>query len=224
MPEWTSPDGLARVINGEALATLTTLPDASVALIATDPPYFRVKQSDWDRAWKSEREFLDWTGTVLDECRRVLKPNGSIYWFASPQMAWSVEGEVRKRFNMLANIRWRKPPFSTKAEMFVKEDLRAPFPASETILFAEQFGSDEAADGQAGYTSACEQTKRSIFGDYLRSEFERASVTQRQVAALFPSATGGLTGCVSNWLLGYNCPTPQQYDAMRQLLNKGGES
>lgn len=70
--------------------------------------------------------------------------------------------------------------------------------------------------------SKCEETKRSIIGVYLQEEFRRAGVTNREVAALFPSATGGLTGCVSNWILGYNMPTADQYAAMRSFLNGRG--
>jgi len=43
----------------------------------------------------------------------------------------------------------------------------------------------------------------------------------RQIAALFPSRTGGLTGCVSNWLLGLNFPTAGQYQKMREALSDG---
>jgi hypothetical protein len=35
----------------------------------------------------------------------------------------------------------------------------------------------------------------------LRIEFENANVNNKEIAKLFPSRTG-LTGCVSNWLMG----------------------
>jgi len=54
---------------------------------------------------------------------------------------------------------------------------------------------------------------------YLKSELERAEVKNGEIAALFPSKTGGLTGCVSNWLLGLNFPTEEQYNRMRKFLN-----
>ena len=172
-------DGTVTVYEADALDLLRSLPDDSMQLIATDPPYFRVKDEAWDNAWPSERAFLLWMRDLCREWRRVLAPNGSLYVFASPQMAHGVERVVRRYFRVLTNIRWRKPPFSTKAEMFEKDDLRAPFPASETILFAEQYGSDEAADDASGYTAAEEALKRRIFGDYLRSEMGRAGVSNK---------------------------------------------
>lgn len=205
---------------GDCVEGMRKLPDASIDLIATDPPYFKVKKDEaWDNQWESRDKFLAWLGVVADEWKRILKPNGSLYVFASPQMAWHVEGLIGQRFNVLNNIRWQKPPFATKAEMFVKEDLRCLFPASENIIFAEHGGSDEVADAIAGFTEAETQLKKRIFGDYLSAEFRRAGVTNKKVAALFPSITGGLTGCVSNWILGLNVPTPEQYQAIRQYLN-----
>jgi site-specific DNA-methyltransferase (adenine-specific) len=37
---------------GDALDVLRSLPDASVNLVVTDPPYFRVKAEWWDRQWE----------------------------------------------------------------------------------------------------------------------------------------------------------------------------
>jgi adenine-specific DNA-methyltransferase len=167
--------------------------------------------------------------TILAGCKRVLKPNGSLYVFAAPSLGAEVELAVKKHFAVLRNIRWRKPPYSTKAEMFDKDTMRTFFPASETIIFAEQCGADRPyqgalIDGNSTYWGALEGVKVSVFGDYLRAEFNRAGATNRDVAALFPSRTGGLTGCVSNWLLGLNVPTPEQYQKMRDYLNSRGVS
>lgn len=210
-----------RVVCGDATDVMRSLPPACIDLVLTDPPYFGVKAEAWDNQWETDADYLAWVGELCDEWKRVLKPNGSLYVFASPAMAWGVEGEVRQRFNVLNRISWDKPE-PTKALMYGPERFRNYVPKSEAVIFAEQYGTDEIADAEAGYTTKCEATKRGIFGEYLRSEFARAGVTNRQVAALFLSATGGLTGCVSNWLLGYNLPTAEQYAAMRELLNRRG--
>lgn len=204
------------------------LPDGCVSLMTLDFPYFVKGPSvEWDNAWESPEAFIAWMGGILAPCRRKLALNGSIYVFAAPQvrggltMATRVECEVARHFSVLQRITWQKPEGSTKAEMFDKDTCRAFFPASEVIIFAEQAGSDATADDAAGYTSQCEAVKRAVFGDYLRAEMARAGVTGKDMAALFPSKTGGLTGCVSNWLLGLNCPTPEQWTAMRERLGDG---
>jgi adenine-specific DNA-methyltransferase len=214
------------VYHMDALRLLRMLPDSSVDLALTDPP-FNVGKADWD-SWSTVQGYLDWLDMHLAQFRRVLKPNGSLYLFCATKYAAKVELTVEKHFNVLNNIRWRKPAYSTKAEMFDKETMRAYFPASESIIFAEQWGadrpySDALIDGNATYWQALEGAKTSIFGDYLKVEFDRAGATNREIAALFPSRTGGLTGCVSNWLLGLNVPTPEQYRKMRDYLNRNGD-
>ena len=53
----------------------------------------------------------------------MLKPNGSLYLFAATKYQARVELAVGKHFNVLNNIRWRKPDYSTKAEMFDKDAM-----------------------------------------------------------------------------------------------------
>ncbi len=208
-----------QLIHGDCLEVMPTLESESVNLACIDFPYWGVKDNEWDNQWATRDDFLSWIGSVCDEVKRLLAPNGSFYAFASPQMAWHVEGVIRERFNVLSNIRWQKPPYATKAEMFDKDSMRCVFPASESIIFAENGNSDSIADDIAGFTQAETSLKKRIFGDYLQSEFARAGATQRKIAMLFPSATGNPTGCVSNWLLGYNVPTPEQYQSIRDYLN-----
>jgi hypothetical protein len=57
------------------------------------------------------------------------------------------------------------------------------------------------------------------FSKYLNNEFNRAKVTRKEISKLFPSKSGGLTGCVSNWLNGDNVITKEQYLKIRQYLN-----
>ncbi len=50
------------------------------------------------------------------------------------------------------------------------------------------------------------------FGKWLREWRTENNITQKEIAALFPSKTGGLTGCVANWELGLNMPTSEQFN------------
>ncbi len=118
----------------DCLALLATLDDNSIDLIATDPPYFKVKAEKWDNQWKSKADFFDWLGTVLEQCHRVLKPTGSLYLFAGPHLATEVEAAVDDYFNVLNHIVWRKP--SGRHNGCCKESLRRYFPQTEHIIFA----------------------------------------------------------------------------------------
>jgi adenine-specific DNA-methyltransferase len=216
--------GDAELWLGDCREILPTL--GPVDAVVTDPPYHGVKSDAWDNQWETDGDFLRFIGSIADLIVPLLASNGSLYHFASPQMAARIEGELRSRFRILNNIVWNKGE-SRKGSAGTGIDisaLRAFWSASsERIIFAEQYGTDTAAGNASGYFDACQQVKASIIGDYLRSEFRRAGVTNKQVAALFPSKTGGMTGCVSNWLLGHNVPTPEQYVAMREFLNGDGD-
>ena len=111
------------ILNGDCLTLLPTLADNCVDLIITDPPYSGVKKEKWDRQWKTTDDYLAWLRLVLIQCQRVLKANGSLYLFASPQMSARVEILVGGRFQVLNNIRWRKEKGRHKAAC--KEELRA---------------------------------------------------------------------------------------------------
>jgi len=210
------------IMQGDAREMLWWLPTDSVDLILTDPPYYRVKDAAWDRQWDTPSAYLEWLDTVAEEWQRVLKPNGSLYVFASPRMAARVEVLLSERFNVLNTITWRKPPYSTKAEMSTKEDKRRYFEASERIIFCEQYGSDLAAL----YTSG--KPQRFLFEplrEYLRDELlNRAKMTPADInRAVGSSPSGG--GMATHYVgdtLQWELPTAEHYQALRDAANRNG--
>lgn len=121
--------------NTDCLTLLAQLPDNSIDLIATDPPYYKVKGEAWDNQWQSKDDFFSWLDTILQQYHRVLKPNGSLYLFAGPHLATQVDIAVGRRFNLLNHIIWCKP--SGRHNGCCKEALRRYFPQTEHIMFAE---------------------------------------------------------------------------------------
>jgi len=59
----------------------------------------------------------------------------------------------------------------------------------------------------------------SWFGKWLREWREKENIPQKEIAKLFPSKTGGLTGCVANWELGLNMPTNEQFNLICKTFN-----
>jgi len=57
------------------------------------------------------------------------------------------------------------------------------------------------------------------FGKWLREWREKNNISQKEVASLFPSKTGNLTGCVANWELGLNMPTVEQFNLICKTFN-----
>jgi adenine-specific DNA-methyltransferase len=185
--------------HGRCEDILPTLPPASASVLLTDPPYFQVKDDDWDNQWDHADEFLEWLGFVLDAAKPTLTDNASAWVFAGPALASAVEYLVRDRFRVLNNVRWLKEAgWHQRPEIEVQRRFLTPW---EAIIFAEGHGCP--------------------IGSYLRSERERAGKSRRDVAALFPSRTGGTTGCVTNWEQGFNQPSPDAYRAIGEYLGAG---
>ena len=214
--------GNATLYLGDCMDVLPTL--ERVDAVITDPPYYGVKENEWDNQWCSESDFIKWASSVANLLAHSMKANASIYWFCSPQMASRIEVMISERFNILNNITWDKGG-SRKGSAGTGIDVTALrkywSASSERVIFAEVKGSDSAAMDASGYDAACTSAKGNIFGAYLREQLAMANVTNKSIAALFPSKTGGLTGCVSNWLLGLNVPTGDQYQTIRAHIGPG---
>lgn len=191
-------------------------------LVATDPPYCGAIDEDWDNQWADDVAFVSWLGEVLLLLDEATTDNATIYAFASPRLAAQVEVKIGSLYRVISSAVWdkgdgRKGAAGSGIDVTA---LRAYWPANtERVIIAEKrsngefLRADDAAKTACGYWSKCEEAKRSVIGDYLKTEFARAGVTNKEVAALFPSKTGGLTGCVSNWILGptfqLRCSTKQ---------------
>lgn len=194
-------DGI-QVFNTDALALLRSLEDSSVDLIATDPPYFKVKGEAWDNQWDKPEAFLAWIGELCAEWRRVLKPNGSLYVFASPKMAARVEVEIGKRFNVLNRIRWVKDAgWHNKAE---KEALRSFLSPHEEIVFAEHYG----AESLPGFMLAA-RTKTGL----SRPDVARRLNVDSRLIDKWETQRGERDSCE---------PTEQQFNAAMQVYGIQG--
>ena len=220
---------LGTLYHGDCLDILPGLPKVDLCL--TDPPYMGCVQDDWDNQWASDHSFLQFVKDLTTQFSQLLEDNGSLYFFASSRLSSKIELVISEQFNVLNHIVWSKGD-SRNGVAGTGIDITALrkfwTATSERLIFAEKFISDSAYNSSivyenSDYFSACEKAKSSIMGEYLKSEFKKAGVSNRQIASLFPSKTGGVTGCVSNWLNGDNFPTKDQYLKIREYLNMSGE-
>lgn len=190
-----------------------TLPDKCANLIIADPPYFEVK-GEFDFIWKSFNDYLEDVEKWAKECKRLLADNGTLFWYGDAKKIAYSQIIIDKYFNLLNNIVWENTN-DHKQQIRFNQDLRSFAPLTERILMYEQRG--QKTGGELIFEQFLKP--KNPFSKYLKIEFKNAGLTNREIAKLFPSRTGGLTGCVSNWLNGDNVITEEQYNVIRKYCS-----
>ena len=124
------------------------------------------------------------------ECLRVLKPGGHLLSFGGSRTWHRIAVAIEDAgFEVRDSIAWL---------------YGSGFPKSLDI--------SKAIDKRGGQSVAW-------FGKWLREWRELNNISQKEVAALFPSKTGNLTGCVANWELGLNLPSAEQFSLICSHFN-----
>lgn len=121
IPFFAPVNWLNQIFNEDCIAGMAArLPDASVDLVVTDPPFgieFGAKRANYNR--RGERvlegysevkgaEYLDFTRNWLSQVRRVLKPSGSLYIFSG----WNYLKDLlialdELDFNLVNHLVWK---------------------------------------------------------------------------------------------------------------------
>lgn len=140
-----------KILCGDALATLTTIPDASVQCIVTSPPYF--KQRDYGTGTyqvgseDSHDEYVQRLVEVFRECRRVLKPDGLLWLNLGDKfldgmllgLPWRVAIALQQAGWILrCDIIWHKPnamPHSVKTRPTVDHEYVFMFSKSSDYFY-----------------------------------------------------------------------------------------
>lgn len=207
-------DERAILCNEDSINILKKIPDHSISLILTDPPYHSTKKDNIvnDKAFSTDEEFLSWLNLYATEWKRILRPNGSVFMFCSSAMEAKLEIMLSKDFNVLSHIVWTKPNlpgFDGWKGKMKKEALRQWYPHSERIIFFEP-----AQEGNLN---------RSYFGDFLKAKRKKCNLSGHQLTELV-GAYGKVNhgGAVSNWESGRNIPSKEQYEKICQALYNNG--
>ncbi|MFT3695316.1 MAG: site-specific DNA-methyltransferase [Kofleriaceae bacterium] len=96
----------------DALHLLGQLPDRSVDLVVTDPPY-AIDKAEWDE-FESLEAYVEWCDGWLAEVARVLAPHGSAYVCGFSEILADVKARSAKRF---AGCRWLIWAYKNKANL-----------------------------------------------------------------------------------------------------------
>lgn len=120
---WRSPDGRARLIQGDSLEILEQLPPASVDVIFADPPYFlsnggttcqagkrvSVDKGKWDASMGAQDNHA-FNKRWLAACQKLLTRDGSIWISGTAHVIFSVGYALQELgFKLLNDVVWEKP-------------------------------------------------------------------------------------------------------------------
>jgi len=78
MADTIPKDILNNLLVGDSATLMKRIPDESVDLIVTSPPYWSAVEYTDDLGWETYTEYLEMMNRVWRECSRVLRPNGKL--------------------------------------------------------------------------------------------------------------------------------------------------
>ena len=126
------------LIQGDCLEKMKEIPDKSINLVLIDPPY-NINKADWDK-WKTVDAYVEFMGQVFLECQRVLKDNGSFYFFHNDFLQIvELQNYINKNTDFIFNsfITWDKGDFRALSwkNPSEKSNLRCWFNTCEYCLY-----------------------------------------------------------------------------------------
>jgi len=108
-----------KIIFGDAMEALKTLPDNSLDLIFADPPYNIGKNFNGKiEKWETEESYLEWCYEWLDLCVQKLKPNGSFYVMTATQFMPYFDIHLRKKLTILSRLVWSYDSSGVQAKKY----------------------------------------------------------------------------------------------------------
>lgn len=106
---------LNTVYNDDCMVGMTNIPDESVDLIVTDPPYLVKYKTGWrkDKSHKFTNEILNddnenLVRNYISECHRIMKEDTAMYMFCSSSKVDFFKRELEKFFTIRNMIIWVK--------------------------------------------------------------------------------------------------------------------
>lgn len=156
------------VILGDCVEVMKGMDDESIDLIILDPPY-NIGIDEWDNVGKNETEYIEYLTPYINEALRVLRKNGSLYVFGHFRFIGDIKCFISKSgAKLLSWIIWDKGSKEQNA-------TRTYADVTEHILY---FVKGIRKDMNI-------QTEKNTVREYLRSEKEKANLTNKELNIKF---------------------------------------
>jgi len=204
-PRWRSGLTGSEVYEGDARIVAQTLPVGSVTCSILDGPY-NLGKAEWDRVPRGGTLGDLYTGH-LDDVNRLSAQSASLYvWNTSQGWAELHPLILARGWTFRSLIVWHKPD-GCAIRAAHEEGARTWPEVMEVCGFyqREEWAPSTCAGSEIAHAAG--QDARNPMTTFWTAERESAGLTRKQLSAAFPSRSGNLTGCVTNWEEGYNYPT-----------------
>jgi len=178
------------LFNEDCLEKLKDLPDESIDLVLSDFPY---GINFMGKGWDSVKD--NFYFKVAEQLKPKMKAGSFLVTTFTP------------RQDML----WR----------LLRDLEKAGFELKHSGLFwLYHTGFPKASDVSKGIDKRNSRTEEEYkaLGTFLLNKRKELGLAQNEISKHFPSKTGGLTGCVSNWEKGSNVPTKEQWIILKDKL------
>ncbi|HEY8892619.1 MAG TPA: site-specific DNA-methyltransferase [Clostridium sp.] len=198
------------LLQGDCLEKLKLIPDKSINLICLDPPY-NINKADWD-TWKTVTEYVEFMGEVFKECERVLKDNGSFYFFHNDFMQMvELQYWLNKNSNFIFKqlIVWNKKFKGAKNEGFLQgfiepKMLRNYQKMAEYCLYYTFQG----------------KFIETPYSKVIKKQMKELNLKEMDFRKLKISKNGNPTGWCSNIIKGKNIPTESDWELICKLIGE----
>lgn len=100
-------NGKSLAILGDSLSVLKSIKDKSIDLVFADAPYNIGKDfgNNSDK-WNSVQSYINWCKEWIDECIRILKDTGTMYFMTATQHMPYLDVYASEKYNVLCRIVW----------------------------------------------------------------------------------------------------------------------
>jgi len=181
-------------------------------IILADPPYYKTK-GEFDWKWKTFDAYLLDVELWAIQCARLLKDNGTLFWYGPSKTIAYSQIILDKHFNLINNLVWNKGSFMGLEE---SNQLKSFAPCTERILM---YGSK--AHDKTGLKSIEKEYVAPLnpFAIELRRARSQKGVSVNEVAEhgkFYKNVNHG--GSVTNWEKGYNIPNDRQWQTLCEFL------
>lgn len=194
-----------KLLHGDCLEILKSIPDGTVNLVLADPPYNIGVQSQRDcqkttEKWDKIDGYIDWCIEWLLECQRVLKPNGVLYfWHNDMAQIAELLQAIRQKTNLVfvSFCIWDKGD-AYRAQTWHRRDpngktaLRSWFNICEYCLHFFNAPKDAEASWQHTGLDRINSNPECYkpLKDWYAAEKERLAITDADIAQKYTEVTG----------------------------------